>query len=127
MLKEDVVKSVAYCGLICHLDSCYENCGGCKQGRGCGDKDCYQKNCCIEKSLNGCWECDISPCNKGYFSDKEDSNGQFIACIKFIKEFGVEQYIDTIKINIGIGIKYGLGGDYGKKSEDEVMKLLKRE
>lgn len=124
-MEDNIIENIAYCGLICPLDSCYKNCGGCKSGKGCGDVNCFHKKCCIEKSLNGCWECESFPCSSGYFSDKNKSKGQFTGCIKYIKEAGLLQYVETIKSNNMSGIKYGIGGDYANKSEDEVLHLLK--
>lgn len=126
-MDKDIIKNVAYCGLICPLDSCYINCNGCKMGQGCGDKGCFHKKCCLEKSLNGCWECEEFPCPNGYFSDENKSKGQFIACIKYIKENSLEKYVETIMHNGEKGLKYGLGGDYANKSEDVVMNLLKND
>ena len=125
MNKEYIVRMVAYCGLVCALDSCFENCNGCKLGKGCGDKECIQRMCCIRKQINGCWECIEFPCDKGYFADDNKSKGQFIGCVKYIKEFGLCKYVDRIIQNQEKGIKYGLGGDYKNKSETEVMRQLR--
>jgi hypothetical protein len=74
--------------------------------------------------LNGCWECSDFPCDAGYFAYTNASRGQFIGCIKYINEVGLKRYVETVKENLDKGIKYGMGGDYGKKSEEEVMELL---
>jgi hypothetical protein len=121
----DISKDVAYCGLICPLDSCFENCGGCRNGKGCGDKDCFHKICCNKKSIKGCWECNEFPCNEGYFKEENKSSGQFIGCVRYIKEEGLLNYIEAVKVNSNQGIRYGLGGDYGNKQEETVIKLLK--
>lgn len=125
MKYQDIINNIAYCGLVCPLDSCFKNCTGCKQGPGCGDENCYHKSCCIEKSLRGCFECDSFPCSNGYFSDKNNSKGQFTGCIKYIQEVGLEKYVHALIINTKNGIKYGMGGDYSNKSEEEVIHLLK--
>jgi hypothetical protein len=75
--------------------------------------------------LNGCWECKDSPCDKGYFSNTNKSQGQFTGCIKYIKEFGLDSYVNMIEQNMTEGIKYGMGGDYGGKTEEEVLDMLK--
>ena len=31
---DTIIESVAYCGLICTLDSCFETCDGCRMGKG---------------------------------------------------------------------------------------------
>lgn len=124
-MEKKLTERIGYCGLICELDSCYGNCGGCKTpGANCGDKDCFHKKCCIEKSLNGCWECEQAPCDYGYFSKSDSSSGQFTGCIRHIKLVGLTAYVDKIKANTLKGIKYGMRGDYGNRSEEEVLKLL---
>ncbi len=118
------IQSIAYCGLICALDSCFTNCGGCRAGKGCGDKGCFQKECCTKRGLCGCWECPDFPCGNGYFADAHSSQGQFVGCVRYIREFGVENYIAAVIRNQGKGIKYGLDGAYGGISEAEVLSLL---
>jgi hypothetical protein len=44
--------------------------------------------------------------------------------VRYIKEFGVESYVAAIVRNQGKGLKYGLNGAYGGKSETEVLSLL---
>jgi hypothetical protein len=119
-----VVGSVACCGLVCALDSCSENCDGCRAGMGCGDRDCFQKECCATKGYYGCWECLDFPCGEGYFADSHLSRGQFVGCVRYIKEFGVERYVAAIVRNQDKGLRYGLNGAYGDKSEAEVLNLL---
>jgi hypothetical protein len=127
MNHKEIIDSIAYCGLVCALDSCFENCNGCKSGTGCGDDKCVQRECCIIRGLNGCWECDDFPCGKGYFANEETSKGQFIGCVRYIKEFGFDKLVERIISNQHDGIKYGLGGDYANKSETEVIRLLHKE
>jgi hypothetical protein len=45
--------------------------------------------------------------------------------VRYIKEFGLENYVAAIVSNQGKGIKYGLNGAYCDKTETEVMSLLK--
>ncbi len=125
MNNGEILDTVAFCGLVCSLDSCFENCDGCKLGSGCGEKECIHRKCCIERQIDGCWECDDFPCNKGFFFDDEKSKGQFIGCIKYIKKFGLQKLVDRIRENQDRGIKYGLGGDYADKSVAEVLNLLR--
>ena len=124
--RELAVKSVACCGLICALDSCYKNCDGCRSGKGCGDSQCFQKECCATRGLYGCWECYDFPCGKGYFASSNPSKGQFIGCVRYIKKAGIEDYVDSVIQNSGLGIKYGLNGTYADKSEDEVFSMLEK-
>ena len=122
--NESAIKSVASCGLICALDSCYKNCDGCRSGKGCGDSECFQKECCARRDLHGCWECSEFPCGKGYFSDENTSKGQFIGCVRYIQKAGIEKYVNSVIQNSSQGIKYGLNGDYAGKSEVEVLSML---
>jgi hypothetical protein len=121
---ELTIKSVACCSLICALDSCYENCDGCRSGKGCGDSQCFQKECCTVKGFYGCWECPDFPCGKGYFANTHPSQGQFVGCTRYIKEHGIESYVAAVVRNQGKGLTYGLNGMYGGKSESEVLNLL---
>jgi hypothetical protein len=122
---ELAIKSVACCSLICALDSCYKNCDGCRSGKGCGDNECYQKECCTTRGLYGSWECPDFPCGKGCFADTHPSQGQFVGCMRYIKEHEIKDYVAVIVRNQGKGLTYGLNGVYGEKSESEVLKLLK--
>ncbi len=122
---KEIIDNVAYCGLVCPLDSCFDNCLGCKKGKGCGDNSCYQKKCCIEKNLSGCWECKELPCNKGYFSKKEKSYGKFVGCIEHIKKYGLKKHIEKLIENQKKGIKYGLNGNYDNMTVEEVLNTLK--
>lgn len=54
---------IAYCGLACCVCSENNKCVGCQSG-GCDIHGwCKNHNCCREKGLNGCWECDDFPCS----------------------------------------------------------------
>jgi hypothetical protein len=124
MNDNEILDSIAFCGLVCALDSCFENCDGCRSGSDCGEEECIHRICCIEKRLKGCWECEEFPCSQGFFSADEKSRGQFVGCVKYIQKFGLQKLVDRIRENQGRGIKYGLGGDYADKSEAEVLSLL---
>lgn len=119
-------KEIAFCGLICQLDDCYAQCGGCKKGDGCGDQDCYHKKCCRKRGLAGCWECADFPCGQGYFNPERKSAGQFTGCVKYIRETRLEDYAAAVERNIQCGIKYGLNGEYGTKTEAEVLAMLRK-
>ena len=124
-MVSDLSDRVGYCGLICELDSCYGDCGGCKApGATCGGSDCFQKRCCTEKSLHGCWECDQAPCDDGHFSSSNSSRGQFTGCVRYIKQVGLAAYVDKVRANARRGVTYGIGGDYAGRSEQEVLDLL---
>ena len=84
---------------------------------------CYQRTCCIEKGIEGCWECPEFPCGLDVQSPPFDL--RIRAFVNFIKTEGKESLIDCLLRNEENGIYYGLGRDYdGKDSEEEVITLL---
>lgn len=122
---EEIKNSIAYCGLICKLCHLSSTCDGCKSHSGCEEwQDCVHRRCCIEKNINGCWECEEAPCDKKMFGNGHDI--RIRAFIKFMKEEGPEKLIKCLIENEKRGIKYGYQKDYdGKKSEEEVIALLR--
>ena len=135
MNVEQIKNSIAYCGLICFLCSFDGSCD-CKKDNHCGKKaspeGCFQYNCCIEKGLNGCWECSNAPCDKDMFSPIEAKQisarrklRAFIACIK---EDGIEKFFQYIVNNTEKGIVYhrnGVYGDYDLETEEKILCLLR--
>ena len=84
---------------------------------------CYQYKCCTEKGINGCWECDIAPCNKGLFSECHDLGLR--AFIIYIKENGKDKLAERLYFNMQNGTYYGHGKDYDKLDcIDAVIKML---
>src|SRR5659263_20367 len=70
---EEIKNSIAYCGLICKLCHFSSTCDGCKSDFGCEEwEDCVHRKCCIEKNINGCWECEEAPCDKKMFANGHD-------------------------------------------------------
>jgi hypothetical protein len=126
MDRQALVDSIAYCGLVCGRCHLRKECDGCKNtARLCArSKVCYQRNCCIQKGLQGCWECDEFPCGKDMHGPVHDL--RIRAFVAFIKTEGTETLVDCLLRNEGRGINYGQNGDYdGKTSEEEVIRLLK--
>ena len=60
MTIQEIKESYGICGLVCSLCSYNTNCSGCK----CKKENCEIKECCTEKGLNYCFECDEYPCAK---------------------------------------------------------------
>lgn len=120
MTKSELVKTVAYCGLVCGVckNACQPDCRG-----GGGSEDCYQRKCCIEKKLDGCWQCGDFPCNKGFFADNDDSAWRRLCtgCVQFIEEYGIESYIDFLLSGLGSVVEYG---DYRYKTPQEIKTIL---
>jgi hypothetical protein len=44
--------------------------------------------------------------------------------VRYIREAGLEDYVNRVIRNQGQGIRYGLNGAYADKSEAEVVSLL---
>src|SRR5665647_1285780 len=100
---QQISNSIAYCGLICRLCHFAESCDGCRSDKNCcgsrtSPEGCYQYNCCIEKSIEGCWQCDIAPCDKGMFSKSHDLRVR--AIIRYIKDNSKEQLAERIYHNM---------------------------
>lgn len=122
------LNGVAYCGLACAL--CHEEtgCAGCRQTNGCGrEAVCLHKKCCIERGLNGCWECNDFPCNRDMHAPERDV--RLKAFVRYIREHGVNRFLERLRANQAAGILYhrpgSLMGDYdGLGSEEAVIRLL---
>ena len=122
MDMKELVDNIGYCGLICKLCN---GCSGCKAEEVPEEQlQCFHRKCCIEKELNGCWECNGFPCNGNMFSNPK--NIRVRAFVRFMKEESPEKLITCITENEKNGIQYGYQKDYDlKQSEDEVIELLK--
>lgn len=129
MTNQEIIASIACCGLVCKLCHLAGECDGCKETASkCSvksekDKGCYHRNCCLEKGINGCWECTDFPCDNQMFIGR--TSREIKGFCRCIKEDGVETFIESILANQEKGIPYGLKG-YGDKTEAEVVKLLRR-
>ena len=123
-----IAQSIAYCGLVCKLCHVADSCSGCRSvDKCCGMrtslKGCFQYSCCIEKGIEGCWECEFAPCDKGMFSVSRDL--RLRAFIRFIKDNSKERIAECLYDNMQKGIYYGHGRDYDNlASEQDVIKLL---
>lgn len=137
MTSEKIANSIAYCGLICLLCSADAECY-CKANNHCSKKlspdGCFQYDCCIEKGLNGCWECSDAPCDKDMFAPNKtkrvSSRTKLRAFITCIKEDGVDLFSQYILRNAGNGIVYhknGVYGDYDLETEEDILQLLRGE
>lgn len=120
--NDNLVPTVAYCGLVCgvcvHATADREQCAGCRNGGGA--KDCHQRICCVEKGLDGCWECETFPCDQGFFGD-DAWRGLCIGSVQCIKAHGLEGYVDRLVARVGRSVELG---DYRHKTPEEVQQLL---
>ena len=112
---KQISDSIAPCGLVCKLCQFADSCGGCKSETNCcgsrkSDEGCYQYNCCEKKRFDGCWQCEIAPCNKGMFSESHDV--RLRAFITYIKRNGKDKLADRLYHNAQNGVHYGHGKDY---------------
>jgi hypothetical protein len=126
MDRQALVNSIAYCGLVCGRCHLRAECGFCKNKASlCARSEvCYQRNCCIQRDLQGCWECAEFPCGEDMHGNSHDL--RIRAFVAFIKAEGAEALVDCLLRNEAHGIHYGHGRDYdGKSSEEEVIRLLK--
>jgi hypothetical protein len=106
MTECDPLEIVGYCGLACGM--CVNACvPRCREGG--GPVDCYQRECCSRKGLDGCWLCDEFPCNNGFFEDGDDPafRGICIGSVQCIKDCGLERYIELAAAKLGPVIEYG--------------------
>ena len=119
MTISELVRTVAYCGLICGV--CKNTEKGCQECRSGGGADnCYQRRCCLERDIDGCWQCDAFPCEKGFFAD-EEWKGLCVGFTKCIKDKGIEKFVGLVESNLGKMIEYG---EFRFKKEEEITVIL---
>lgn len=114
--KKDLDMS-AYCGFSCRHCFLGEWCGGCRSYFNCcsyatlHEKHvCPNVNCCKEKGIDGCYECDeIMDCQKGFYSLGKDGNAAKSQAL-FIKKYGKEEFF---KVHDNLHKKY----DFKKTQE----------
>lgn len=126
MNKQALVDSIAYCGLVCGICHLRAECDFCKSTASlCARSEvCYQRNCCIKKGLQGCWECSEFPCKLGMFSDSESPKVKAFA--RCIREDGIEEFANLILRVLELGLDITQGGGLDNKSEKEVLALLRK-
>jgi len=114
------ISGVGYCGLVCAVCSrSDEGCLGCRAGG--GNVHCVQRQCCRNKRLDGCWQCESFPCDKGYLAG-EEWRGLCIACVQSIKAHGVEALVSRSRLQLGEMVDYG---DYRFKDTREISETLR--
>lgn len=131
MDRKEIVESIACCGLVCAFCHLSKECDGCKYTASrCASHSqhwggCFQRNCCADKRISGCWECDDFPCDREMF-DTATHGVKMRAHVRCIKEDGADKFIEYIMNNEKNGIKYGYQKDYDLlKTEDAVLGLLR--
>ena len=119
MTRRESAEGVAYCGLVCAVCThAFEGCTGCRSGG--GDERCYQRQCCVGKKLDGCWQCPCFPCGRGYFAGEEWS-GLCVGFVQAIKDSNVEAFAALVRSRLGEIVEYG---DYRFKDPQEIKKAI---
>ena len=93
---------IARCGLSCNHCFLKEWCGGCRTAYNtCSDacrypgKMCPNTSCCMEKGIDGCYECDsLIECKKGFY-EYDDVNA-VKAMALFIHKYGKKELLKTM-------------------------------
>ena len=101
---------IAFCGHHCGFCP-FDKCPGCRSDNAfCSfatlfeDKQCPNVKCCIEKGLDGCYECkDLLNCCIGFFDTQEQVAK---ATALFIQKHGKNQYDVSLSRAIQSGIRY---------------------
>jgi hypothetical protein len=104
MSGSEGTESIAYCGLVCAVCShAAEGCRGCRKGG--GPEACYKRQCCGEQGLEGCWQCESVPCERGF--DDPAWSGLTAGCIQMIRAMGVAAFASLARSRLGDGFDYG--------------------
>ena len=120
---KELRETVAYCGLICGV--CYglgpEPCD-CRTAPKPQEADCYQRNCCIEKGINGCWECGDFPCDNGYFGEEHGGwRGLCVSSVEYVRHHGLQALVDLVVSRHGPRMDHS---PYINKTPEEVLEIL---
>lgn len=127
--KNELAQTIAPCGLICGICGEAPACAGCRSGGCSRAAECYQRKCCAEKNIKGCWKCGDFPCGKDMFSPERDI--RLTAFVRCAKEDGVKSLAGYVLRNQDDGVLYHRDkqnhtGDYdGMPDEESVLKLLR--
>ncbi len=128
--KDELARTIAPCGLVCGLCGESASCDGCRSDEGCACAAvCYQRRCCAEKGIKGCWKCDEFPCGKDMFSPDRDI--RLTAFVRCAREDGLKSLAGYVLCNQDNGILYHRDmvrhtGDYdGLPDAEAVLKLLR--
>lgn len=101
---------IAYCGHHCAY-CFYPECPGCRSDNPfCSyatlfsDRKCPNVTCCLERGLDGCYECaELAACEIGFYSTDEHVAK---ATALFIQQYGKACYAATLERAIQDGVNY---------------------
>ena len=86
---------------------------------------CEVRRCCIDKNLNGCFECKPAECRKGLYAEKIKPR----ALAEFARRYGVAELLDCLERNEQAGIIYhreGIMGDYDDFNDlEELIEFIR--
>ncbi len=121
MIRE---KGLGFCGLACCVCSQNETCAGCQNKNCAGREWCHNRNCCTEKGISGCWECDRFPCGEGTL---ENMRPRVFA--KFASRCGMDTLLDMLEENEATCMVYHqegrFTGDYDTaETENGLVRLI---
>ena len=69
----------------------------CRVGGGCSTFTCKVLECCLEKGLEGCWECDgFEKCDKLFFLESMH-NSTPVENLKAIKKYGLDNWTTVFR------------------------------
>lgn len=119
MTEGELLQSIAYCGLPCGVcRHARGRCQGCRSGG--GEDRCHQRECCLEKKLDGCWQCGEFPCDTGFFADAA-WRGITIGCAQALKDLDMEEFIRRVTARLGETVDWG---DYRSRASTEIVAML---
>ena len=114
-------ETVAYCGLICGLCKGAGKCD-CRTAPKPEEAGCYQRNCCVDKGISGCWECGDFPCDNGYFGPGHKGwRGLCVASIDYIQKHGLDALVALVSLKHGPRMDHS---PYMHKTPDQVLRIL---
>ena len=117
-------ETVGYCGLICGV--CFglgpANKCDCRTAPKPEEANCYQRNCCIEKRLGGCWECGDFPCDNGYFGEEHGGwRGLCVASVQYARDHGLDALVALVVRKHGLQMHHS---PYIHKTPEEALQIL---
>lgn len=129
LTSDQLITSIAYCGLICKLCFRAHECDGCKTplnlcDKNCADEGCFQKQCCEQHGYIGCWECSrLQDCTEGIYQLGDMSKIKaFALCIQ---QDGVAAFAGYVLRNEANGLSVEKDRDYDGLPVPRVLSLLR--
>jgi hypothetical protein len=95
------VDPIAFCGFSCNHCFLGEWCGSCRTDYNtCSfatlfdDRKCPNMVCCMEKNIDGCYECsELEGCTKGFYKPDNDGAAAAKAQAMFIRKYGKKAFL----------------------------------